>query len=229
MSSPSPGAREEAPATPAVGPGPALAPLRAAVLLSGGGRTLQNLLDRPELPLELRGVISNRADAYGLERARSAGLPAHVLTRREARHTARYTERVFETVRAWGAEWVLLAGFLRLLAPIPADFRGRVLNIHPSLIPAFAGPGCYGEHVHRAALARGVRLSGCTVHFVNDHYDQGPILVQRSVEVLPGDSVETLAARVFAAECLAYPEAIELLASGRARCEGERVVFAPDC
>ena len=139
---------------------------------------------------------------------------------------AESSARVFAAVRAAGAEWVLLAGFLRLLAPIPPDFQGRVLNVHPSLIPAFAGPGFYGARVHSAALERGVRLSGCTVHFVDDEYDHGPILVQRSVPVEPGDTPETLAARVFEAECLAYPAAIRLLAAGEARWEAGRVIWA---
>lgn len=200
--------------------------LRAAVLLSGGGRTLQNLLDEEGLPLEVRTVISNTRKAYGLERARLAGLPTEVISCPRREDPAEASARVFAAVREAGAEWVLLAGFLRLLAPIPEDFQGRVLNIHPSLIPAFAGPGFYGSRVHEAALERGVRLSGCTVHFVDDHYDQGPILVQRSVPVEPGDTTETLAARVFAAECQAYPEAIRLLASGRARWEAGRVCWA---
>ncbi|MBL4845208.1 MAG: phosphoribosylglycinamide formyltransferase [Planctomycetes bacterium] len=206
-------------------------PLRASVLLSGGGRTLQNLIDRIEseaLPLEIRSVISNRSGAYGLERARLAGLPTKVIGRKGSSGVADYTARVFAAARAAQAEWVLLAGFLRLLAPIPADFQGRVLNIHPALIPAFAGPGFYGEKVHAAALARGVRLSGCTVHFVDDEYDHGPILVQRSVEVRPQDTVEELAARVFQAECLAYPEAIRLLARGEARWDSGRIAWGTE-
>lgn len=203
-------------------------PLRAAVLLSGGGRTLQNLLDEEGLPLEVRTVISNTRKAYGLERARRAGLPTEVIPCPRRADPAEASARVFAAVREAGAEWVLLAGFLRLLAPIPEDFQGRVLNIHPSLIPAFAGPGFYGSRVHEAAIERGVRLSGCTVHFVDDHYDQGSILVQRSVPVEPGDTTETLAARVFAAECQAYPEAIRLLASGRARWEAGQVRWASE-
>lgn len=200
-------------------------PLRAAVLLSGGGRTLQNLLDSEGLPLEVQTVISNARGAYGLERARQAGLSSQVIPCPRRVDPAESSARIFAAVREAGAEWVLLAGFLRLLAPIPEDFQGRVLNIHPSLIPAFAGPGFYGGRVHEAALARGVRVSGCTVHFVDNEYDHGPILVQRSVPVEPEDTAETLAARVFEAECLAYPEAIRLLASGQARWEAGRVVW----
>jgi phosphoribosylglycinamide formyltransferase 1 len=202
-------------------------PLRAAVLLSGGGRTLQNLLDLEGLPLQVQAVISNSRKAFGLERARRAGLPAEVIPCPRGVDPAESSARIFAAVRAAGAEWVLLAGFLRLLAPIPEDFQGRVLNIHPSLIPAFAGPGFYGSRVHEAALARGVRVSGCTVHFVDDEYDHGPILVQRSVPVEPGDTPESLAARVFAAECQAYPEAIRLLASGQARWDAGQVVWSP--
>lgn len=208
-----------------------MAPLRVAVLLSGGGRTLQNLIDRiasEALPLQVQTVIANTARAFGLERARTAGIPSEVIRCPRRGDPAEQSARIFAAVRAAGAEWVLLAGFLRLLAPIPADFQGRVLNIHPSLIPAFAGPGFYGERVHQAALARGVRVSGCTVHFVDDEYDHGPILVQRSVPVEPGDTPASLAARVFEAECQAYPEAIRLLASGSARWESGSVVWGSE-
>jgi phosphoribosylglycinamide formyltransferase-1 len=187
-------------------------PVRLAVLVSGGGTTLQNLIDRiadGRLAAEIVGVVSSRADAYGVERARKAQLPVAIVERR----APSFAEDVWEAVRHWSPDLVCLAGWLHLL-PIPSDFRGRVLNIHPALLPAFGGKGMYGRRVHEAVLASGARTSGCTVHHADDTYDTGPILVQREVPVLTGDTPETLAARVFEAECEAYPEAIRLLAEG---------------
>jgi phosphoribosylglycinamide formyltransferase-1 len=128
-------------------------------------------------------------------------------------------------VRSFTPDLVCLAGWLHLL-PIPDDFRHRVLNIHPSLLPAFGGKGMYGRRVHEAVLAYGAKVSGCTVHFADDTYDTGPVLVQKCVPVLAGDDPDALAARVFAAECEAYPEAVGLVASGRVRVEGRRVVIS---
>jgi phosphoribosylglycinamide formyltransferase 1 len=130
---------------------------------------------------------------------------------------------VWNAVRHANPDLVCLAGWLHLL-PIPDDLRHRVLNIHPSLLPAFGGKGMYGRHVHEAVLAYGAKVSGCTVHFADDSYDTGPILVQKCVPVLTGDTPDTLAARVFAAECEAYPEAIRLIAAGGVTVEGRRVV-----
>ena len=183
-------------------------PIRLAVLISGGGTTLQNLIDRianGRLAAQIVGVVSSRADAFGLERARKAGLPAVVVERGQP-------DRVWAAVREFAPDLVCLAGWLNLL-PIPDDFRRRVLNIHPALLPAFGGKGMYGHRVHEAAIAAGVKESGCTVHYADDTYDTGPILVQKRVPVLDGDTPDTLAARVFAAECEAYPEAIQMLAA----------------
>jgi phosphoribosylglycinamide formyltransferase-1 len=185
---------------------------RVCVLISGGGTTLQNLIDciaRGELRAEIGGVISSRAEAFGVVRAKRAGLPCTIVESRT--DPATFSDRVFAAVRAAEPDWVLLGGWLKLLK-IPDDFRGRVLNIHPSLLPAFGGKGMYGHHVHEAVLRAGVPESGCTVHFVDDRYDSGPILLQRRVPVLPGDTPDSLAARVFAAECEAYPAAIRQLA-----------------
>jgi phosphoribosylglycinamide formyltransferase 1 len=204
--------------------------LRLAVLLSGSGRTLQNLLDlraAGELPAEIVLVVSNKARAFGLERARQAGVEALVLPRGRFGSHQDYSQAVFGACREAGADLVCLAGFLKLLAPIPPDYQGRVLNIHPSLIPAFCGHGFYGDHVHQAVLDAGVRWTGCTVHFVDDDYDQGPIVLQRVVPVEQGDDASSLAARVFAAETEAYPEAIRLFAAGRLRVEGRRVWIEP--
>ena len=190
-------------------------PIRLAVLISGGGTTLQNLIDRiadGRLAARIVGVVSSRKDAFGIERAKAAVLPVVVVEKGEP-------ERVWEAVRGFAPDLVCLAGWLNLL-PIPDDFRHRVLNIHPALLPAFGGKGMYGQRVHEAAIAAGVKVSGCTVHFADNTYDTGPILVQKCVPVHDGDSPESLAVRVFAAECDAYPEAIRLVAEKRVRIEG---------
>ncbi|MCO5170818.1 MAG: phosphoribosylglycinamide formyltransferase [Planctomycetes bacterium] len=194
-------------------------PLRVAALLSGSGRTLQNLLDlqaRGDLDIDPVLVVGSRADAYGLERARRAGLPWLVVRRGDfpkgPAGDAPFSEVVFAACRQARVDLVVLAGWLCLLRPIPEDLRGRILNIHPALLPAFGGKGFYGDRVHAAVLAAGATETGCTVHVVDDEYDRGPILVQRRVPVLPGDDVATLAARVFEAEREAYPEAIRRFA-----------------
>jgi formyltetrahydrofolate-dependent phosphoribosylglycinamide formyltransferase len=200
-------------------------PLRIAVLLSGNGTTLQNLLDRSadgRLPVRVVLVVSNRWDAYGLQRAELAGIPTAVIPRKECASAEEFGQRIFDRCRHAQADLVCLAGFLQFL-PIPDDFRGRVLNIHPALIPAFCGKGYYGQHVHEAALAYGVKVSGCTVHFADNEYDHGPIVLQRTVPVLDDDTPETLAGRVFEQECEAYPEAIRLFGEGRLRIDGRRV------
>lgn len=175
---------------------------RLGVLLSGGGRTLQNLIDRiaaGRLRAAIACVIADRDTAPGLQRAADAGLP-HVFLRDP--------EAIWAELRAREVDLVCLCGYLRLL-PIAADFAGRVLNIHPALLPRHGGKGMYGNRVHAAVLAAGDRESGCTVHVCDDRYDEGPIVLQQRVPVLPGDTVQSLAARVFAAECEAYPAAIE--------------------
>lgn len=184
-------------------------PLRLAILLSGSGRTLENLLDHIAaggLPVSVEIVVSNRGNVRGVEVARRAGLPIHVLPRGNAPLTA-WSNAIFNACRAVNADLVVMAGFLQLVE-IPADFAGRVINIHPALLPAFGGKGFHGMHVHRAVLERGCTVSGCTVHLVDNEYDHGKILLQKTVPVLPDDTPDSLAARVFAAECHALPEAI---------------------
>jgi formyltetrahydrofolate-dependent phosphoribosylglycinamide formyltransferase len=175
---------------------------RLGILLSGGGRTLQNLIDRiaqGRLQAAIACVIADRPGAHGLARADAAGL---------AHYELRDPDAIWAALRRHEADLVCLCGYLRLL-PIDAAFRGRVLNIHPALLPRHGGKGMYGEHVHAAVLAAGDRESGCTVHLCTGEYDRGPVLLQHRVPVLPGDTAATLAARVFAAECEAYPAAIE--------------------
>jgi phosphoribosylglycinamide formyltransferase 1 len=202
---------------------------RLAVLLSGSGTTLQNLLDRSaagRLNASVVQVIASRADAFGLTRAAQAGIPATVVERKSCSSREEFSARIFAPCRAAGADLVCMAGFLQLVL-IPDDFTSRVLNIHPALIPAFCGKGFHGHHVHEAVLASGVKVSGCTVHFADNVYDNGPIIVQRTVPVLDDDTPDTLAARVFEQECEAYPEAIRLFGEGRLKIEGRRVRVLP--
>lgn len=189
--------------------------VRLGILLSGGGRTLQNIHDciqAGELDAEIACVISSRADVHGVERARRAGLPVHVVSRRDVADPE-FHDRIERHLTRAGVGLVCMAGFCCLWR-IPPAFAGRVLNIHPALLPEFGGRGCYGEKVHAAVLAAGRRRSGCTVHFCDDAYDHGPIVLQREVPVLDGDTPATLAARVFDQECIAYPEAIRMFIRG---------------
>jgi phosphoribosylglycinamide formyltransferase 1 len=200
-------------------------PIRLAVLLSGHGMTLQNLHDLSEagkLPARVVLVISNKADAFGLERAKTLNVPGIVITQKDAGSLAEFSRRIFEECRKEKIDLVVLGGFLQLVQ-VPDDFLGRVMNIHPALIPAFCGKGFYGHHVHEAVLEMGVKLTGCTVHFADNQYDHGPIILQRAVPVLENDTPKALAQRVFMEECNAYPEAIRLFAEGRLKIEGRRV------
>ena len=202
-----------------------MANIRLAVFLSGNGTTLQNLLDRianGRLKAQIVLVASNHADAFGLVRAENAGIPTAVVDRKTFPSRDEFSRSLFDLCREHRVELVCLAGFLQLIQ-IPDDFQGRVMNIHPALIPAFCGKGYYGHHVHEAALAYGVKITGCTVHFCDNQYDHGPIILQRPVSVLDDDTADSLTARVFEQECEAYPEAIHLFADGRLRIEGRRV------
>jgi formyltetrahydrofolate-dependent phosphoribosylglycinamide formyltransferase len=204
--------------------------VRLAVLLSGSGRTLQNFLDQIDagkLDAEVVVVGSSRSDAYGLERARLRGAPTFVVeARRYRKDAARFSEAIFTELAAYEYDLLLLAGFMCLIT-IPPQLNGRAMNIHPALIPAFCGKGYYGHYVHEAVLRYGVRISGCTVHLVDNVYDHGPIIVQKTVPVLDDDTPDTLAARVFEKECEAYPEAVRLFGEGRLRIEGHRVRILP--
>jgi phosphoribosylglycinamide formyltransferase 1 len=185
-------------------------PLRLVVLISGGGRTLLNLLEAiraHRLPAEVTLVLSSRRDAAGVPRARAAGLAVEILRPRDFPDAAAFGAAQADRIRRERPDLVIMAGYL-VHWPPPAELRGRVLNIHPALLPRHGGRGLYGEHVHAAVLAAGERESGCTVHIVDDEYDHGPVLAQSRVPVKPGDTVDTLAARVFQAECATYPEAI---------------------
>lgn len=205
-------------------PEPVGTPIRLVALISGGGTTLQNLIDQiasGKLHATIAGVVSSRADAYGIVRAQKANLPVVALQSKP--RSPDFIDEAWDAVRAFQPQLVCFTGWLHLLS-IPPDFHHKVLNIHPSLLPAFGGKGMYGHRVHEAVLNYGAKVSGCTVHFADDTYDTGPILVQRCVPVRDGDTPDTLAARVFQAECEAYPEAIQLIAEGKVTVQGRRVV-----
>ncbi len=191
---------------------------RLAVLASGGGRSLENLqavIARGELAAELVLVVTDRPGIGALERAARLRIETLVLPYADLGGPAGFSARVFAELDAREVTLCVLAGFLRLLQ-VPPHWSGRVLNIHPSLLPAFGGKGFYGERVHAAVLAAGVPETGCTVHFVDDQYDHGQPILQRRVPVLPGDDAHTLAARVFEQETLALPEAIRRVLAQRA-------------
>ncbi|HUT33261.1 MAG TPA: phosphoribosylglycinamide formyltransferase [Planctomycetota bacterium] len=204
--------------------------LRLAVLLSGSGRTLENFfteIQAGRLDAEVVAVGSSRADAYGLERARQHGVPAFVVESRDFRNNAAgFSRAIFEQLAPYDYDLLLLAGFMCLIT-IPPALEGRAMNIHPALIPAFCGKGCYGHYVHEAVLRSGARITGCTVHFVDNVYDHGPIIVQKAVAAQDDDTPDSLAARVFEKECEAYPEAVRLFGEGRLRIEGRRVRVLP--
>jgi formyltetrahydrofolate-dependent phosphoribosylglycinamide formyltransferase len=171
-----------------------------------------------EIPL----VIASRGDCGGVARAREAGLRCEVIARQAFHGVSEFSASIFDACREAKVDLVLLAGFLSLIE-VPPDYEFRVMNIHPALIPAFCGKGFYGHKVHEAVLASGVKVSGCTVHFADNHYDHGPIIVQTCVNVHDGDTGDSLAARVFAAERRTYLEAIQLYTEGRLEVCGRRV------
>ncbi len=200
-------------------------PLRLGVLISGGGRTLVNFVEQIKaghLPAEIRVVISSLPDAKGVERARAAGLPVVIVRKKDHPDEAEFSRLITEALEAHDVQLVCLAGWTCFWR-IPDRWIGRVMNIHPALLPKYGGKGFYGHHVHEAVLAAGDKESGCTVHFANNEYDAGPIILQRKIPVLPGDDADSLAARVFEQETLAYPEVIRLFAEGRVRLVGDRV------
>jgi phosphoribosylglycinamide formyltransferase 1 len=206
-------------------------PIKLAVLISGSGRTLKNFIDlaaEDQLPIDIRLVVSSSAKAVGLKFAEEAGIPTLVIQRRDFPYgeagDVPYGDAIFAACRDAGVDYVAMAGFLKL-APVPRDFEGRVVNIHPALIPSFCGPGMYGDRVHQAVLDAGAKVTGCTVHFVDNEYDAGPIIWQQPVPVFDDDTADTLAKRVFEVEKEAYPHVLKLLAAGRIRIDGRRVTI----
>ncbi len=209
----------------AVGP----SPIRLAVLISGSGTTMQNLIDRigaGELAGQIRLVVASRPGIAGIARAEAAGLASYVVERSTAGDLETFSKRVFALCDDAGVDLVCMGGWLSLLK-VPERWLGRVMNIHPALLPCFGGKGMFGRKVHQAVLEAGVKVSGCTVHFVNDEYDSGPIILQRTCPVLDDDTPETLAARVFEEEKIAYPQAIGLFQQGRLQIQGRRVRVLP--
>ena len=202
--------------------------LRLAVLLSGGGTSLENLFEQIDagLPAEVVCVLSSKKSAFGLRRAEARGIPAIAIPRRDHPDVASFNDALHEALARFEPELVCLLGFLSPFE-LRGRYAGRALNVHPALIPAFSGQGFYGHHVHEAVLATGVKWTGATVHFVGDAYDEGPILLQETVPVLDDDTPDTLAARVQALERKLVPEAIRLIAAGRVRIEGRRTRILP--
>jgi len=201
-------------------------PVSTAVLISGAGTSLKNLIDRQfagQLASNIRLVISSNPEAGGLEFAKQAGIATTVIEKPPGLDEGSFSEQIFAACREANVELVVMAGFMKFVL-IPDDFHGRVMNIHPALIPAFCGKGFYGERVHQAVLDYGCKLSGCTVHFVDNQYDHGPIILQRVVGVLEEDTLESLTHRVQTVERDALPEAIDLFAAGRLKLEGRRVL-----
>lgn len=200
-------------------------PIKLGVLISGGGTTLKNLVVEQRagrINIDEPFVIASREDCGGVQWAREEGFSVEVISRGNFSDTESFSEAIFGKLRDAGVDLVTLAGFLSLIH-VPEDFLGRVMNIHPSLIPAFCGQGYYGHKVHEAVLERGVKVSGCTVHFADNEYDHGPIVLQRPVCVSDDETPDSLAAKVFEQECEIYPEAIRLYASARLQIEGRRV------
>ena len=202
--------------------------IKLAVLISGGGRSLLNMIERIDagtLPASIELVISSRADAKGLQIAAQAGIETCVITAK-GKSIDQFSEEITAELDRAKPEFVCLAGFM-CFYKIPDHYHGKVMNVHPALLPAFGGKGMYGHHVHEAVIAAGCKVTGCTVHFADNHYDQGPIIIQRAKPVQEDDTPDTLATRVFEEEKIAYPEAIELFAQGRLKIEGRRVRIVP--
>lgn len=203
--------------------------LRIAVLLSGSGTSLENLFEHIDagLPAEVVCVLSSKKQAFGLERARKRGIPAIAVPRREYPDVTSFNDALHAALAPFEPELVCLLGFLSPFE-LRGRYAGRTLNVHPALIPAFSGRGFYGHHVHEAVLEKGVKLTGATVHFASDDYDEGPILLQDTVAVHEDDTPDSLAERVQALERRLVPKAIRLIAEGRVSIEGRRTRIARD-
>ena len=202
--------------------------LNIAVLVSGGGTNLQALIDAQAAGQIQNGaislVISNRTDAFALERAKKAGIPTRVLLRKGFAEQADYDAALLALLKEFQIQLVVLAGFMTIISEtVIRQYENQIINVHPALIPSFCGPGFYGLHVHEAALEKGVKVSGATVHFVNEVCDGGPIILQKAVEVLPDDTPETLQRRIMEqAEWKLLPRAVELFCAGKIVVENGR-------
>ena len=195
--------------------------MRIAVLVSGGGTNLQAILDGIRdgsiRNAEVAAVISNNHGAYALERAKNAGVPGECVSPADFADRESFYDALMERLAYYQADLIVLAGYLSLMGPkVVSKYSNRIINIHPALIPSFCGAGMYGIRPHKAALAKGVKVSGATVHFVNENYDEGPILLQKAVDVLPDDTPETLQKRIMQeCEWKILPQAIRLIADGK--------------
>ncbi len=192
-------------------------PVRLGVLISGGGTTLINILEyirQGKLNAEVAVVISSLSKAGGVAKAENAGLDVKIVRKKDYTDIDQFSDKLEAELVAANVDLVVQGGWL-CLWKIPARYENRVMNIHPALLPSFGGRGMWGHHVHEAVLKAGCKISGCTVHFCTNEYDEGPIVVQRACEARSDDTPDTLAARVFKQECIAYPQAIELFAEGR--------------
>lgn len=201
--------------------------VRIGVLISGGGTNLQALIDEVEkgnINGEISVVISDRKGAYGLERAKKHGIKAIALDRKDYKDKVEFTRGLMDALLENNIELIVLAGFLTILASeFIEEYKGRIINIHPSLIPAFCGEGFYGQKVHSAVLEYGAKITGATVHFVDEGADTGPVILQESVPVMEDDTPETLAARVLKVEHKLLPQAVKLYCDGRITIEGRKV------
>lgn len=200
--------------------------LRLGFLISGSGRTMTNineLIKQKQLNAEIAVVISSRSDTEGIEKAKKAGLPLQIIRKKDFPGLDGFSEQIGSILIAARVNLVLQAGWL-CLWKIPPELENKVMNIHPALLPAFGGQGMWGHHVHEAVLKAGCKVSGCTVHFCTNEYDKGPIIIQRTCPVKDDDTPDTLAARVFEQECIAYPEAVKLFAADRLLVRGNRVL-----
>ena len=199
--------------------------MKIAVFVSGGGTTLQAIIDNTKdgilKDIEISLVLSSSKTAYALERAADNGIKSAVVSKKDFDSIESWDDAVLAAVEDSGAELIVLAGYLSLMGPkVVAKYSNRIINIHPALIPSFCGAGMYGIRPHQAALAKGVKVSGATVHFVNENYDEGPILLQKAIDVLPNDTPETLQKRIMQeCEWKILPEAIRLIADGRVMIE----------
>jgi len=204
-----------------------LSKLKLGVLVSGGGSNLQAIIDTSEsgyLPAEVVVVISSKEGVYALERAKIHNIPSKVVIPKDFKSQKEYEDALIKILASYDVDLVILAGFIKVLSPhFVKAFQRRIMNIHPSLIPSFCGDGFYGEKVHKAVLDYGVKITGVTVHFVDEGTDTGPIILQRAIYVKESDTPETLAARVLQEEHKIYPEAIKLYAEGKLEIDGRRV------
>jgi len=202
---------------------------RIAVFVSGGGSNLQSIIDSvksgfiPDASIEI--VVSNKADAYGLKRAQDAGIQALFVNQKDFDSRESYDAKLASVIKEKGIDLVCLAGYMKILTPVFIDgFAGRIMNIHPSLLPSFGGPGMHGVHVHEAVIAYRAKVSGCTVHFVDKGVDTGPVIIQKTAPVYHTDTPEMLQKRIIELEHKAYPEAVKLFCEKKLEIKG-RTVF----